>query len=366
MELRSKLANTWRPEAGMAWGYRKKSGRGRRSRTTTPTKISYGVIITRISKATRRPEAILVRGRYTDSFSEFVHGRYSSKNLGSVTQLLDKMSVHERLDIISLNFDQMWYRIWLNASKNDLFNRKCAKFHSSWMRDDGGRTLKRLVQTSKPLTGTDGTRLEFPKGRRRSSDEPDLNCAIRETREETRITKDDYRLIPDFRRVMSYVHMGVRYVNIYYAAVAGRDLRPAVDFRNLTQATEVADVRWMDIVQIRSQDTEDRRLERTIDPVFNRVKDFVRGNVPYRPPTFAIVKAPFAEVQVKDAAAHLEKLARRAKAKKLAESAPPPPAARRRRRNRRGRRRKAEPPGNRGGVAFEKKGLGSHRFTPGT
>ena len=153
-------SRTWGPGAATAWARRKKAGRGR-PRGAIPTKVSYGVIITRISEATRRPEAILVRGRYTDAFSEFVHGRYSSKKLETVARLLDKMSVHERLDVISLNFGQMWYRIWLTTSRRDLYNRKFSKFQASWMRDDGGAALRALVCASRPLAGGDGTRLEF-------------------------------------------------------------------------------------------------------------------------------------------------------------------------------------------------------------
>lgn len=244
------------------------------------TKVSFGVIVTRICAATRRPEAVLVRGRYTYEFAEFVHGRYSRKNTRAVAALIDAMSVNERLDIYSLDFAQMWYRIWLTADRRELYNKKFAKFQAVWMRDDSGEHLRRLVQASRPVQNDSGVRLGFPKGRRQSGREPDLYCAIRETEEETGIAKRDYQILPGFKRRVSHVHMGVRYVSIYYAAVARRDLAVGVNLRDLDQVSEISEVRWLNIDQIRLLDTPDRRLERTVAPVFRYVKRCIRGLAP--------------------------------------------------------------------------------------
>ncbi|GFR88940.1 mRNA-decapping protein g5R [Elysia marginata] len=248
------------------------------------TKISFGIIITRIDAATNRPEAVLVRGRYSYEYSEFVHGRYSRKNVRAVSALFEAMSVNERLDIFSLDFARMWCRIWLTAGRSpELYNQKFAKFRDAWMRDDSGEYLRRLIQGSRPIYRHDGgIRLEFPKGKRQSSREPALDCAIRETEEEAGIAKRDYQILPGFKRQVSYVHMGVRYVNVYYVAIARRDLHVGVDFRDLNQVSEISEVRWMSIDQIRFFDTPDRRLENTVAPAFRYVKRYVRGRIPLR------------------------------------------------------------------------------------
>lgn len=254
----------------------------RRASQRLHSKISFGVIITRINAASGRPEAVLVRGRYSYEYSEFVHGRYSRKNIRAVSALFDAMSVNERLDIYSLDFAQMWYRIWLTAERRELYNKKFAKFQAAWMRDDSGEDLRRLVQGSRPVQHDGGIRLEFPKGKRQSNREPDINCAIRETEEETGIAKRDYQILPGFKRRVSYVHMGVRYVNVYYVAVARRDLHVGIDLRDLDQISEVSEVRWMSIEQIRLFDAPDGRLENTVAPVFRYVKRHARGLVPTR------------------------------------------------------------------------------------
>jgi 8-oxo-dGTP pyrophosphatase MutT (NUDIX family) len=243
------------------------------------------VIVTRRCPASRRLQAVLVRGRYSYEFAEFVHGRYSAKNAREVAALLDAMSVHERLDVYSLDFAQMWFRVWLTADQRELYNLKFAKFHGAWIRDDGGERLRRLVLASRlgpgggrPREG--GLRWEFPKGRRLSRREPDLNCAIREFEEETGIAKRAYQLFPGFHRRVDYIHMGVRYVNVYYVAHARREVEPGLDLRTLSQVAEVSEVRWMGIEQIRLVDTPTRRLERTVAPAFRYVKRRLRGRAP--------------------------------------------------------------------------------------
>lgn len=274
---------TWRGGAGGRRRRRRPAAGGPGAPARLRTKISFGVIVTRTNAATRRPEAVLVRGRYTDEFSEFVHGHYARRNVRAVAALLDAMSVNERLDVYSLNFGQMWYRVWLTAGRPDLYHQKFAKFQGDWMRDDGGDALRGLVRGSRAAARFGEPRWEFPKGRRRSDREADLNCAIRETAEETGIVKRDYRILPGFRRRVSHVHMGVRYVNVYYAAVARRDLDVALDFRDLARAAEVAETRWLDIEQIRLLDSPDRRLESTVAPVFRFVRRRARGAPPPGP-----------------------------------------------------------------------------------
>lgn len=258
--------------------------KGKKHVSKINTKMSFGVIITRINDETNRPEAVLIRGRYSYGFGEFVHGKYSKKNIYSVTSLLNMMSVNERLIIYSLDFSKMWYHIWLADEGKEMYNKKFAKFHASWMRDDSGEYLRHLIQHSQPVYNDSGIHLEFPKGKRKTAHEPDINCAIRETKEETGIDKRDYKILPDFKRKVSYIHMGTRYVNIYYVAITRRKFNVGIDFSKIGQISEISEVKWMDIEKIRSFDTPHKRLEYTIIPVFKYIKRYIRGHIPSRSP----------------------------------------------------------------------------------
>ena len=254
-----------------------------------PTKASAGVILCRRNGKTGRPEVLLAHKRYTYAFAEFVHGHYAQSRAGSnaalrcVAPLFDQMTREELFDVLSLNFGQMWYRIWLTDGNRDLYNKKYAKFQSSFMRDDGGAALCRLVM----LARASGVLLwEVPRGRHLNPREADINCAIRELREETGVDKSDYRILPGVRRRAGHVSAGTRYEFTYYVALANPRLAGAASYEDASRPTlreinfmaEVGEVRWHDIEKIRLiSGGGDRRLEDLVSPAFKLVKKYLGG-----------------------------------------------------------------------------------------
>jgi 8-oxo-dGTP pyrophosphatase MutT (NUDIX family) len=284
-----------------------------------PTKTSIGVILCRRNVKTGHPEALLAHKRYTYAFAEFVHGRYARGRAGSnaalrcVAPLFDYMTREELFDILSLNFEQMWYRIWLTLDNRDLYNKKCAKFQSTFMRDDGGAALRRLVM----LARANGVLLwEVPRGRRLNAREADILCATRELHEETGVEKSEYRFLPGIKRRVSYVSAGTRYTCAYYVALANPHLANAVSYDDPTRPTlreinlmaEVSEVRWHDIERIRLIDSADSRLESLVAPAFRLMKQYLKGRWAARrhagaPPTTVILPSgPAAPVAVAPAA----------------------------------------------------------------
>jgi 8-oxo-dGTP pyrophosphatase MutT (NUDIX family) len=260
-----------------------------------PVKKSVGVIVCRHNAASGRPEALLIRKRYTYAFAEFVHGRYA-RGYGSwgrrtVSALLDEMTKEELLDVLSLNFGQMWYRVWLTHENRIHYNKKYARFQTTFMRDDGGEGLRRLVMAAR---GAGSLQWEAPKGRRLNEREADIACAIREMREETGIEKNDYRFIPGAQRRVNYVSCGTRYICVYYVAIANPHLagqphfdgadpsRPAMR-PDIGAMAEVGEVRWHDIERVRYSDMPNAQLESLLAPVFRLVKQYRRGYWPHTP-----------------------------------------------------------------------------------
>ena len=253
-----------------------------------PVKTSIGVILCRRNEETGRTEVLLAHKRYTYAFAEFIHGRYAKGRvspgmaLQCAATMFSDMTREELFDILSLNFEQMWYRVWLTCENRDLYNKKYAKFQSTFIRDDGGTALRNLVM----LTRANGVVLwEVPKGRRLNTRETDIICATREMKEETGVEKSDYRLLPCTKRRVSYVSAGTRYVCIYYIAIAnphnanivGCDDPSRPTLRNPSHMAEVGEVRWYDIERIRLIDSPDERLESLIGPAFRLVKQYMKG-----------------------------------------------------------------------------------------
>lgn len=229
-------------------------------------KISLGIACCRFNKG--KPEMLLVCKRYTYAYNLFTHGKYNSNNSSDLICLFNGMTVDEKLDLLSLNFTQIWYRIWLNMPRNANYYLAKNKFESTFL-IDGGSKLRKLISKS-----TNSPRIwEIPKGRKRNKSEPDIQCATREFYEETGVNKKSYIVFPDEQRTFSYVDGGVRYTNTYFLALAKNNIEPRINFALQDQIDEISDIRWMSIDDIKYIDTT-QRLTRFIRPIFNYMKKY--------------------------------------------------------------------------------------------
>jgi len=175
------------------------------------TKTSIGIILIKQGLLNSPPEVLLVHKRYTYAFNDFINGNYiylhhndtkiflKKKNpILSLESLLEQMTTSELLDIMSLNFEQMWYKVCLNFKKDDPhYIKKYNKFYSEFIKFDNGKKLINLIKNTK-IRGT--LLWEVPKGRKNDNKETDLECAIREVEEETGRTKYYYRIIPNIKK----------------------------------------------------------------------------------------------------------------------------------------------------------------------
>lgn len=242
-----------------------------------PTRTSYGILLCRINETTRKPEVLVVHKRHTYAYIDFINGKYSTKHnrKENIVKMLKLMTYDELLDIYSLNFEQMWYRAWLTVGGSNEYQKKLAKFHSTFLKDDKGRFLRKAIQNIK-ATGT--LYYEFPKGKKNSSKESKLSCAIREVKEETCIDKKHYRILPFYKRYHHFIDMGVRYITIYYIALALPQLQHQQVSPNFLNG-EVSEVKWMNYDQLQLVDNDAKALTRIIKPVFKIVKKWNKNRL---------------------------------------------------------------------------------------
>jgi 8-oxo-dGTP pyrophosphatase MutT (NUDIX family) len=215
-----------------------------------PEKISVGIACVRMHPV---PQILCVRKRHTYAYGLFVNGRYKHDNDRMLISLFSKMTVEEKLTLCSLNFPQIWYSIWVNEPQmGQKYERARGKFNQHFVLDGGTRLRMLIAQavTSQELVW------EIPKGRR-NANETDIQCAIREFFEETRVSKRAYTLRPD-SFTYSYVSDGVRYTNIYYFALANSLFQPYVDVCDIVQSCEIGAVSWLSMQEIKSHDPTGR------------------------------------------------------------------------------------------------------------
>lgn len=256
-------------------------------------KVSYGLALCRYnSKKNNCIEILSIKKRFTYCYFSFIHGFYGNKNIRNdyrnfayIKYLFDNMSFQEKLTILSMNYGNMWWHIWLNnpekgigmfdnisnkilmAEKNinlqneadgknyiaqsvndyKIYFKKKNKFEKKFLHD-GGRRLHEIINNSKNCDSI----WEIPKGAKNSK-ETDLDTAIREFAEETLIAAENYSLLYHAKPViLTYKDNGVIYKHIYFLAELNeygyankQVMNPKLNFKSYSQLSEVADIRWL-------------------------------------------------------------------------------------------------------------------------
>lgn len=226
-------------------------------------KISYGIACWRKSGA--RQSLLVVKKRITYSFNQFIHMQFDIYNDMKIIELLCGMTVEEKLDIMSLNFAQIWYRVWGSTLPTFKYCRGKELFERAFLIDDGAR-LRCLI---KKATHAD-TLWEIPKGRMERGDASPVFCAMREFHEETGIDKSQYTILPTNPIKFSYIDNKIRYTFIYYIAIAKPHVRAKIV---IDTKTEISDAKWASIDEIRALNM-DLRLAYIATQVFKRCKRF--------------------------------------------------------------------------------------------
>jgi 8-oxo-dGTP pyrophosphatase MutT (NUDIX family) len=224
-------------------------------------KKSYGVICCR-KDPVHGLQIILIKKPTTYHFCEFVAGHYRKSDDAHLKKLFNNMTYHEKMDILSMKFAVMWYRMYkvtpeqVFSHSNNFYTkqymRKKAKFEVSFLHDSGIRLKKLMADTVNAET-----LWEVPKGRRQENiDEGLINAAIREFSEETLIDRRKYQMLWHLKPyIETYSDFGTTYQNIfYYADITNNDLswEPNIVFSNGQQISEVSAVRWCSFVDIKA------------------------------------------------------------------------------------------------------------------
>jgi len=272
-----------------------------------PKKQSIGIACCRYNSETSKPEILLVQKRYSYNFQAFVFGHYYPNNNKSIRQLLDGMTLPEKIDILSGCYDLLWYKIFLKppkicytdfctkdnkldlsliklrhskhkkiymhphnklkikAWKND-YRKKSSKFdlpdgtdydiESCYycmqkykydkLFENGKNRLLLLMNQSKSLPLV----WEIPKGRKHR-DESEINCAIREFEEETFINPEGYKIVTTKPVSVNHISNNICYVSKYYIAAYNNDYIGKNTFGdNITTLTEIIDIKWVSLEDI--------------------------------------------------------------------------------------------------------------------
>ncbi len=218
-------------------------------------KKSIGIICCRDSDSIiKGTEILFVCRRCTYAFDLFMQGNYNVNNDISIINLLNFTTADEKLIILSLKFEIVFYYWWFNNEINLVYYNKIKnKFNSLII--DGGLKLKRLINQA-----THGNKIwEIPKGRGKRN-ENNLHTAVREFYEETGMHKRDYRLIHSIAQTQTYTDCDITYHNKYFLAECINTNNIKVHLFS-DDVGEIGEVKWMNMEQIKMVD-QFNRLEK--------------------------------------------------------------------------------------------------------
>jgi 8-oxo-dGTP pyrophosphatase MutT (NUDIX family) len=215
------------------------------------TKISIGLALCR--RFENVPQILLVRSRTTYSYNEFIFGKYQINDNEKIKNLFNTMSVHEKILILSQDFDNNWYHIWLRIpQQNDtdsffIFYKKCRSKYYKLIAKDNARRLKMLVQKSESTEPG----WEIPKGKQ-ELDETELDCAARELEEETGIRFNNIEILYNRKPLCyNFESHSVNYNLKYYVGWTDEMIEPSFNIINTLQSAEIMDIRWFPLHEIR-------------------------------------------------------------------------------------------------------------------
>uniref|UniRef100_A0A6C0LKQ9 Nudix hydrolase domain-containing protein n=1 Tax=viral metagenome TaxID=1070528 RepID=A0A6C0LKQ9_9ZZZZ len=207
-----------------------------------PIKRSVGIIIFNYEMNS----VLLVQKKCTYAFSEFVIGRYDKNNKNQLIEKLNKMTTNEKVIIHSMEFEWMWYNMFMSKDKSDHYCRAFGRFFKYFLNNQ--RYLKNLLSQS-----TKNTQLlwEPPKGRKLKT-ESSFTCALREVTEETKLNPNSYRIIPNKKIKKQLISNNTKYIMVYYIAVMKKHEHVRMTFSDKSQPQEISEISWVNINNLKN------------------------------------------------------------------------------------------------------------------
>ncbi|AUF82251.1 putative NUDIX hydrolase [Tetraselmis virus 1] len=182
---------------------------------------SCGVICYRTS-ANGDTEYLIVQRRHSYAFVEFIRGKYSLNKKSYVLHLLEGMTVDERNMLRQKNFNVLWKYLWSGYVRGRPKPEKTNSFHKFNCLITGVYYDNKICDLDSMLLETEErckkeTEWGFPKGRKNTSRESDISCALREMNEETGICKENVIIHEEMVFQETFLgDNGVTYKHLYY------------------------------------------------------------------------------------------------------------------------------------------------------
>jgi len=242
---------------------------------------SYGIIVYILVNNTRK--YLMLRRKDSFGYIDFIRGKYSVYNKNHLQNIIDEMSINEKLRLTNTTFINLWNELWVNKSSQHRSEEINSEKKFNILIDKSFNesceinfNLKNLLNDSN--SNWEETEWEFPKGRR-NLNESDVDCALREFQEETGINKSEVNLIQNLLTFEeTFIGSNSKpYKNKYFIGSLKKD----ISFYNLNcyQTTEVSKLDWKTLDEclesIRPYNKEKKNVISIVDNVLEKYRLFI-------------------------------------------------------------------------------------------
>ena len=174
--------------------------------------ISYGVICRKKGDEDRPDTFLVVQRKESFAFVEFMRGKYDPHDPEYVKKLFSGMTEEERVSVCQLDFERLWKTLWSG------FKRPRMRQEFEFSKNKYDVISDCIESTVAATTGKEEAEWGFPKGRRASSYESDMDCALREMMEETNVDKGSIDIIGEPVSETFRGSNGTMYTHVYFTA----------------------------------------------------------------------------------------------------------------------------------------------------
>ena len=212
-----------------------------------------------VSSAYHNIKFLMISRKHSVGYVEFIRGRYRSEKIDQIIYLFRQMMQSEIYKIkysltIEGGFDYLWQDFWgVNFESMYIKDKIKSKACYDMLKMSGVEgpeiDLKYIATTVK--ADYDNEEWGFPKGRKNRA-ETEEECAVREFKEESGYSDDDFRVIKNIAPMTEEFigTNGIRYRHVYYIAELISNKQP---INNITesQKNEIGNIQFMDFITAR-------------------------------------------------------------------------------------------------------------------
>lgn len=179
---------------------------------------------------------LLINRKHSIYYLEFMMGKYNVNDIKTLELIFSRITTDEKNKIKNKEFNELWEELWgkiINTYKYKKINNQFISLKKN----------VRLIERLYNIKNYDCPEWEFPKGRKNTK-EVNIDCAIRELKEETNINKNDYILFKNILPIIEeYVSTNnIKYRICYYVAHYNKDM---ID--DIVNNDEVLKIEWINI-----------------------------------------------------------------------------------------------------------------------